>query len=110
MKNMVLILALVFSTSAFCTSAAKAESDTYAQTTASALNVRDNPYGKTVIQQLPRGSVVAILQLDGLWANILYLEDNDPDAPKKGWVSAMYLRILYSKDVSDYKDTTTAGS
>lgn len=109
MKNLVFIFVLALSTSAFFTSTAKAETDTFAETTANNLNVRTMANGKSVIEQLPIGSVVAVLQTEGIWANIIYLEDNNPEKPKEGWVSAQYLRVLYTQIVRDYADNKMAG-
>lgn len=106
MNNIVFILVLVFSTLSAFVSPATAETDTFARTTASDLNVRSIPNGKAVTCRLPVGSVVAILQTQGIWANIVYLEDNDPNKPKEGWVSAKYLRVLYKKEVGNNADST----
>lgn len=109
MKNIVFILGMIIGVSASFTTAAQAETYSFARTTANELNVRDMPNGKDVIKRLPLGSVVAILQSQGIWTNVLYLENEDPSKPKQGWVSNEYLRVLYSKDMDIKTDTRTAG-
>lgn len=103
------MFALVLITLAFFASPAKAETDTFAQTTASNLNVRNAPNGKDVIRTLPHGSIVAVLQTQGVWSKVLYLENRNVSNPKKGWVSSQYLKVLYTKDVRDYADNSMAG-
>lgn len=109
MKNMVYLLALMFSTSIFFVSTVRAETDIYARTTADKLNVRSIANGKIVIERLPRGSVVAILEKQGTWANILYLENNDTNRTKEGWVSVEYLHVIYKKKVYDHLVKKIAG-
>lgn len=103
------MFALVLITSACLTSPASADTDTFAQTTASNLNVRSMPNGKDVIRMLPHGSVVAILQTQGTWSRILYLENRNVSSAKKGWVSSQYLEVLYTKNVRDYVNSSMAG-
>lgn len=102
MKSIIFIFVLAIGTSTIFSSTVNAEADTFARTTANNLNVRSIANGKSVITQLPRGTVVAILQTKGAWANIVYLENNNTNKPREGWVSSQHLRILYKKIVREH--------
>lgn len=66
---------------------------TVAITTAESLNVRQTPGGE-VVDRLPRGTRVAVLQTQRQWAQVLYTGSPDTSEMKRGWVSSRYLFLM----------------
>lgn len=73
---------------------------TIAQTTVSSLNVRSEPNGE-VLFTLPQNSLVGLSHVQGSWAFIMYLPNNDPSRAQYGWVSNSYLQVLSSGNRSN---------
>ena len=69
-----------------------AHSMTIAITNTKIINVRDTPKGK-IIDTLPFGSVVGIINYKGNWVNIIYFKNGDKNNSKTGWVKFNNLKI-----------------
>jgi hypothetical protein len=61
-------------------------------TIAKSLNVRNQPKGK-VIDSLPLGTPVGLLDIKGEWVRVSYFKGANTRKPKYGWVSVKYIRI-----------------
>ena len=75
--------------------ASNVNAENIANTTASSLNVRASPNGD-VLFAIPKNSVVGVIKVQGKWAMIMYMPDNNPQAAKHGWVSTSYLQVIHS--------------
>lgn len=78
------------------------QSVTVAVTTADSLNVRSTPAGE-VVDQVPLGTRVGVLRVNGSWARVMYLVNNQSDI-RHGWVSIQYLRAT-STGFTGYSST-----
>ncbi|MFV2058291.1 MAG: SH3 domain-containing protein, partial [Thiohalomonadales bacterium] len=79
---------------------------TLAKTTAASLNVRDAPSGD-VITSLPRGSIVAVIDIRGAWVKILYQSKHKSNDYQYGWVSANYLQVISGNKMSSGGSTVS---
>lgn len=71
-----------------------------ARTTADILNVRNGPSGQ-VINKLPNGSLVAVLEQKKNWAKVLYLNKRDAGDVRHGWVHMDYLSLFFEPDCNE---------